>query len=63
MKAYFSGHNHEGDYSVKNGIHYVTFKGMVETRDTNAAALITLTEHRITIHGLGRETSRSLNIR
>jgi len=63
MKAYFSGHNHEGDYSLKNGIHYVTFKGMVETRDTNAAALITLTEHRITIHGLGRETSRDLDIR
>jgi len=63
VKACFSGHNHEGDYAFESGIHYVTFKGLVETRGSNAAAVITLTQDKIEIEGLGRELSRSLVIR
>jgi len=36
---------------------------MVETKDVNAAALVTLAGERIIIEGLGRETSRDLVIR
>ena len=63
VKACFSGHNHKGDYAFKNGIHCVTFKGLVETGGSNAAAVITLTQDKIEIEGLGRELSRSLVIR
>ncbi len=60
VKAYFCGHNHAGDYALRNGIHYVTFQAMVETSDQNAFALVTLEKDAIRIRGFGREPSRSL---
>ena len=60
VKAWFNGHNHAGNYAEKNGIHFVNFKGMVETRDRNAFALVTLKPDRIEIKGFGREVSREL---
>jgi len=63
VKAYFCGHNHAGDYAPRRGLHYVTFRGMVETPDTNAWAVVTLTEERIIIDGFGREPDRTLKIR
>jgi manganese-dependent ADP-ribose/CDP-alcohol diphosphatase len=62
VKAFFSGHNHAGDYVLKNGIHYVTFRGMVETRDTNAFAIVTLGQKTMVIKGFGREPDRVLRI-
>lgn len=63
VKAYFSGHNHAGDYALKNGIHYLTFAGMVETRETSAGAVVTLARDRISIDGFGREPDRTLALR
>ena len=63
VKAYFCGHNHEGDYVFQNGIHYLTFQGMVETPDQNAFAVITLEKNAIRIQGFGREPSRILELR
>jgi hypothetical protein len=60
--AYFCGHSHAGAYAVKNGIHYLTFQGMVETGDTNAGAVVTLTRERIEIDGFGREPDRILEL-
>ena len=31
VKAYFNGHYHPGSYTEKDGIHFVNFKGMVDT--------------------------------
>jgi manganese-dependent ADP-ribose/CDP-alcohol diphosphatase len=59
--AWFSGHNHEGNYSSYNKIHFVTFKGMVETKKSNSFAIIEVYENKITIKGYGREDSRVLN--
>lgn len=61
VKAYFNGHYHAGNYGFKNGIHFVNFKGMVQT-PTNAFAKVTLTADSIFIDGYGREPSRRLNI-
>lgn len=61
VKAYFNGHYHAGNYGFKNGIHFVNFKGMVQT-PTNAYAKVTLTADSIFIDGYGREPSRRLNI-
>lgn len=63
VKAYFNGHNHAGDYAAKDGLHFVTFRGMVETGDTSAGAVVTLTEDKIIIDGFGREPDRTLTIR
>ena len=62
VKAYFCGHNHKGDYAFKDGIHYITFKGMVETADTTAFSKVTLTQDSIFVDGYGREPSRRLKI-
>jgi len=63
VKAYFCGHNHEGDHIFQNGIHYLTFQGMVETPDQNAFAVVTLDKDVIRVQGFGREPSRALELR
>jgi len=62
VKAYFNGHYHRGNYQMKQGIHMVNFKGMVDT-DINAFAVVTLTSDSILIKGYGREPDRYLKIR
>jgi len=62
VKAYFCGHYHSGNYKVKDGIHLVNFKGMVDT-EQNAFSVVTLTSDSILIKGYGREPDRNLKIR
>ena len=62
VKAYINGHNHKGAYGIKNGIHFLTLKGMVET-EINAYSIISIHHNRLIINGHGRETNRSLLIR
>jgi len=57
--AYFNGHNHRGDYGTRNGIHYVTLRGMVEL-DTNAYAIVRVSPGRLEVDGYGREPERVL---
>ena len=53
--AFISGHNHEGAYAIKNGIHYFSVKGIVETPDTNAYAVVKAFDNRLEIKGFGRD--------
>jgi manganese-dependent ADP-ribose/CDP-alcohol diphosphatase len=62
VKAYFNGHYHRGNYAMKDGIHLVNFKGMVDT-EINAFSVVTLTSDSILIKGYGREPDRKLKIR
>jgi len=59
VKAYINGHNHNGNYGAKEGIHYLTLKGMVDTT-TNSYAVVTVDDDSIDITGYGREEDRSL---
>ena len=59
--AWFNGHSHGGNYGVMNKIHYVTFKGMIETENENSFALVKVFEDRLEIKGYGREKSRVLS--
>lgn len=61
VAAYFNGHNHQGNYGEKNGIHYVNFRGMVEL-DTNAYATVRVHPDRLEIDGYGREPDRVLEV-
>ncbi len=63
VKAYFNGHHHPGNYVEKEGIHYVTFQGMVLGKEETAYAIITLDKKEITIDGIGREPFRTLSIK
>ncbi|MDE1992360.1 MAG: phosphatase, partial [Rhizobiaceae bacterium] len=58
--AYLNGHNHAGNYGELNGTHFVNFKGMVDTADSNAYALVAVYSDRIAITGFGREIDRVL---
>lgn len=62
VKAYMNGHNHAGNYGVKEGIHYLTFQGMVDTDETSYAT-IQVNKDQLLITGFGREADRILEIR
>lgn len=63
VKAWINGHNHAGNYVTQNGIHFITFKGMVDTETENSFAIVSLSENKIEINGFGRELDRSLPIK
>lgn len=48
VAAFFSGHDHRGGYAEHNGIHYVTFPGMVEG---GQGAVVTVRPGRIELPG------------
>jgi predicted MPP superfamily phosphohydrolase len=58
--AWLNGHNHEGNYGKFNTVHCVTFKGMVDTEETNSYALVEVYDNKLIISGYGREKSRIL---
>lgn len=58
--AFMNGHNHRGDYSVKDGIHFLTLPGMVETPTENAFAVVDVLGSRLQIDGWGRVEDRVL---
>jgi 3',5'-cyclic AMP phosphodiesterase CpdA len=60
--AWFSGHNHAGNYAERNGVHHVTLSGMVETESENSFAVVELHPDRLEVIGFGRERSRTLRI-
>jgi len=59
VKAYINGHNHKGKYGIKNGIHYLTCKGMVDTNET-AYSIIRVYPWHLKIERYGRESNRTL---
>ena len=61
VKGWINGHNHAGNYAMKNGVHYLTLKGMVDTEET-AWAVITVDDDTIAVTGHGREEDRVLPI-
>ena len=58
--AYLNGHVHKSQYFAENGVHYVSFRGMVELED-NAYAIISVYKDHLEIKGYGKEVSRMLN--
>ncbi|MDY7394037.1 metallophosphoesterase [Aureibaculum sp. 2210JD6-5] len=62
VKAYINGHNHEGNYGIKNGVHFITMKGMVDTEETSYA-VINLSKDHLEIVGYGRESSKILELK
>ncbi len=62
VAAWFNGHNHAGSYQLNKGVHYLNFRGMVETPQ-NAYARVELRQDRLEVTGFGREPSRVLRLR
>jgi len=62
VKIFMNGHNHAGAYNFNNNIHYVTFKGMVNTADSTSYAIANFYKDSIQIKGYGREKDKILLI-
>lgn len=58
--AWLNGHNHAGNYGNFNMIHFVTFKGMVETETVNSFSVVDVYKNKLWIRGSGREKSQIL---
>jgi 3',5'-cyclic AMP phosphodiesterase CpdA len=58
--AWFSGHNHAGNYGNFNMIHFVTMKAMVETEKNNSFSVVEVYGNKLWIKGTGREKSQIL---
>mgnify|MGYP005624331099 CR=1 FL=1 len=63
VKLFFNGHNHAGAYQLVDNVHYLTFKGMVDTENTSAFAKVKFDKDTISIKGFQREPSRKLIIK
>ncbi|WP_431321759.1 metallophosphoesterase [Rhizobium sp. YTU87027] len=63
IAAYFSGHNHAGNFGTIEGCHFLNFKGMVDTEAENTFAIVEIRADRIDVRGFGREDSRTLTLR
>ena len=61
--AYLCGHNHAGNYGERDGLHFINFKGMVDTPAENAYAMVEIRDDSLEIKGFGRETNRTLKLR
>jgi calcineurin-like phosphoesterase family protein len=60
IAAYMNGHNHRGNYGTHAGIHFVNFKGMVETESETAYSVVRCFPDRLEIEGYGLEPDRNL---
>ena len=45
---------------MKDGIHYLTVQGMVETEDTTAYAVVHVDDDRLDVDGRGRQPDQVL---
>lgn len=60
VAAYLNGHDHNGGYAARGGIHYVTFPGMVESGVKNSYTLVDVFADRLELRGSGTAPSRTL---
>lgn len=61
--AFMNGHKHKGNYAVNGNCHYVNIKGMVETLDKSAYAVVKCYADRIEIDGFDTEPNRSCTVK
>jgi manganese-dependent ADP-ribose/CDP-alcohol diphosphatase len=62
VAAWFNGHDHQGGYAARNGIHYVTFPGMVESGEQTAYTIVNVSADRLELNGSGTHPTRALRI-
>ena len=63
VAAWFNGHDHAGGYAAKNGIHHVTFCGMVEAPSKNAYGIVDVFADKLVVRGVGKQKNLVLALR
>lgn len=62
VKLWLNGHDHNGSYAVRSGIHHLNLKGMLDMPEVTYAVL-SFYRDRVEVAGTGREPSRTLTLR
>jgi len=62
VKLFMNGHNHAGAYSFLNGVHYITFKGMVDSENKSAFSIVRFTKDSLFIEGFGKEKNAQFKL-
>ncbi len=57
VAAWWNGHNHDGNYAARHGVHFLNFRGMVDTKQ-NSYARVDIFPDRMEVTGYGREPRR-----
>ena len=57
IAAWWNGHNHDGNYAARYGVHFLNFRGMVDTMQ-NSYARVDIFADRMEVTGYGREPRR-----
>jgi len=60
--AWFNGHDHAGGYARHDGVHHVTFAGMVEAPSQNAYAVVSTSPGALALRGFGKQKTRRLSL-
>jgi manganese-dependent ADP-ribose/CDP-alcohol diphosphatase len=64
LSAWFNGHDHNGGYAAKSGIHYVTLEGMVEHPVSETCKIVDMYPDRLVIRAAGQPSGgRELKLR
>jgi len=62
VRIWLNGHNHDGNYAIRNGVHFLNLHGMLDTQQT-AYAVLDFHADRIAVNGRGREPDVILPLR
>jgi len=60
--AFINGHNHAGDYIFKNGVHYITIFGMVDTM-ISSYGILEIYQDSILLKGYGNQQQIVIDIK
>jgi 3',5'-cyclic AMP phosphodiesterase CpdA len=61
--AYLAGHDHRGGYAERGGVHYLTLRGLVESRPEESCQVVDVYPDRLVMRSAGRRTGRTLPLR
>ena len=62
VRIWLNGHNHDGNYGIRDGVHFLNLHGMLDTQQT-AYAVLDFYADRIAVNGRGREQDVILPLR
>jgi manganese-dependent ADP-ribose/CDP-alcohol diphosphatase len=62
VQLWLDGHNHEGNYGIRSGIHFLNLKAMLDTEET-AYAMLSFYRDRIEVRGVGKQPSMTLKLK
>ncbi|MEK7403499.1 MAG: metallophosphoesterase [Acidobacteriota bacterium] len=60
--AFMNGHDHRGGYAEKNGVHYLTFPGLVESDAGRTCKVVDVYRDRLVVRSAGQADGQVLRI-